>query len=189
MGKDTTDTEFHGTRRHSHGSTGSYNSENDPQQRQLGDYGLVRQGAAGGKIHKPVPLPPHVAKRLAETLIPVIKQVATAMFPPLGPLIDLAYTLYAVYQNREMLAEVAQKISDEDFDGLAIMAAKEIAKKGVEVVADSVAANLADKSAERLKEAGLFDQLPEAEGYYHEFVKEEVSRLIDENGEDFVEKL
>lgn len=163
--------------------------QNDPKQSQLADHETGSGGAAGGGMDKPLNLPPRAVKRLAEMLIPVVKTIATTIFPPIGPILDLAYALYIVYQNKEKLAEVARKVSDNDIDGLAWMAAKEIAKKGVAAVADSAAENLANTSATRLKDAGLFDQVPEAEGYYKDFVKSEVSQLIGEHGEEFVDKL
>ena len=134
-------------------------------------------------------LPPGVVRKLAEMLIPIIAHAAAVIYPPLAPLISAAYALYTLYQNKEKIAEVAKKVSDEDFEGLAVMAAKEIAKKGVEAVADNVAGELADSSCERLEKAGLFKEIPEAEEYYREFVKARVGELIQENGEKFVDKL
>ena len=178
-------------RRRRRGSSGAGVSkpENDQKQSQLADHEAGGGGGAGGGMDKPLDLPPRAVKRLAEMLLPIVKTIATTIFPPIGPILDIAYALYVVYQNKEKLAEVAKKVSDNDIDGLAWMAAKEIAKKGVEAVADSAAENLANTSATRLKDAGLFDQVPEAEGYYKDFVKSEVSRLIDEHGEEFVDNL
>jgi hypothetical protein len=189
MGKGVSRQEFYGLGRRSHSPRRAYvPAKDDRRQSQLGDY----NGGGSGKVANgsgTVNLPPWAVRKLAEILIPVVKQIATAAFPPLGPLLGLSYGLYLIYQNREKIAEIAEKISDDDIDGLAIIAAKEIAKKGVEVVAESAAKELAEKSAERLRNAGLFDQLPDAEAYYKDYMADEVSKLIEENGEKFIDKL
>jgi len=187
MGKGVSRTEYHDMGRRSQGGPRAYSAERDPRQRQIGDYGGGNDTStdAGRDIN----LPPWAVRKLAEMLIPLVTHAAAVLYPPLTPLISAAYALYAIYQQKENIAEVAKKISDDDMEGLARMAAKEIAKKGVEVVADSIASDLADKSSERLEEAGLFKEMPEAEEYYREFVKDKVSELIDESGEKFVDRL
>jgi len=179
--------EFFGSGHRSRGGGGlAFSPANDPKQQQLRGYG---GGAISSGSHERVHLPPALVRKLAEMLLPIVIQIAVATYPPIGPLIGMAYALYSVYQNKDKIMAVAQKISDDDIEGLAVMAAKEIAKQGVGAVAESAAGAIADKSAERLKDAGLFDEVPEAEGYYREFATSQISQLIQDKGEKFVDSL
>lgn len=138
---------------------------------------------------KPVALPKFLTKKIAETLLPVVKQAAETLFPPLAPLIEGAYGLYLIYQNRKLITTVAKKINDGEIDDLAHLAAEKIATKGVEVIAEGAANTIADKSAEKLKDAGFFDKAPGVEAYYKEYAAEELTELIEKHGENFVEHL
>lgn len=195
MGKIVGESEYRKVGRRHRGEP-AYTPEHDPHQRQLGDE-TPRGGGGGGGValgdtgisSEPVNLPPKLVGKLAEMLIPIVKQIATAIFPPIGPLLDIAYGLYMVYQNRETIAKVAQAVSDNDIEGLAVMAAKAVAKKGVEAIAEGAADKLVGASTDRLKAAGMFEGMPEVEEYYREYAKEEISSLVEEYGDKFVDEL